>query len=279
MLALVVVLLVVVLALGVILLLRSLGESVSGTSVTRESIKSGSEPRVRLVNGPGQVSVEGVEDLETVEYEVVRYAQGPDPAAAKRNASEVPVDFSREDSTLVLQTDGGRDTGADYALRVPSGSAVEIESEAGDVQVAGLSSSVTVAAKAGDVEVRGSGGSVTVEAAQGDVTISGMNTETGQAELTVGSGDVALEDLVLGTLEASVEAGDVVLSGRFSGGGRVVVETGSIAARIPPEDTEELYLEARVGDVVREGTPSGTPSGASEGSGEGSRQKPEGGRQ
>ena len=259
-------LLIVALVAGAILLLRSLEESVSGTSVARDSLNSGPEPSVRLVNGPGQVSVEGVEDLEAVEYEVTRYARGPDPATAKRNASEVPVDFSREDSTLVLRTGGGRDTGADYALRVPAGSAMEVESEAGDIEITGLSGNVKVNAEAGDVEVRGSEGSVKIEAPQGDVILSGMNTETGQAELTVGSGDVALEDLVLGTLEAGIEAGDVIFSGRFSGGGRVVVETGSIAARIPPEDTTDLDLEARVGEVVRESAPEDAPEGSGEGS-------------
>jgi hypothetical protein len=65
-------------------------------------------------------------------------------------------------------------------------------------------------------------------------------------------GDVSLEDLILGTLEASVEAGDVTFSGRFSGGGRVTVETGDIVARLPPEDTRDLTLETRIGSVLRE---------------------------
>ena len=262
-LALVVVLLVVALVLGVIFLLRTFGDSVSGTSVATETLKSGPEPHVRLVNGPGQVSIEGVENLDTVEYEAVRYARGPDPAAAKQNASEVPVDISREDSTLVLQTDGGRETGADYALRVPVGSIIEVESEAGDVQVRGISGNVKVKADAGDVEINDVGGSVTVDAPQGDVDLAGMNTETGQAELTVGSGDVGLRDVVLGTLEAAVEAGDVTLSGRFSGSGRVTVETGSIVARIPFEDAKNLVLDARVGEVVRESTLEEAPEGSS----------------
>ena len=249
-----IVLLLVALVFGGFLLVRSLGESVSGTSIARDSVDSGTAPILRLSNGPGHVSIEGDEDLGAVEYEVIRYARGPDPAAAKGNASDVPVDLSREDSALVLRTDGGRETGADYALRVPSGSAVEVESEAGDVAVSGLDGEVTVRAEAGDVEIRDARGSVTVEAPQGDVTISGMNTETGQAEITVGSGDLALEDVVLGTLEARVEAGDVTLSGRFSGGGRIFVQTGDITARIPSEETANLDLEARVGEVVREGS-------------------------
>ncbi|MFL5990577.1 MAG: DUF4097 family beta strand repeat-containing protein [Rubrobacteraceae bacterium] len=248
-------LLLALLAVGGLLLWRSLDDNLSGTSVARDSIDSGPKPRVRLTNAAGQVRVEGVEGLDAVEYEVTKYAMGPDPAAAKREASDVPVDLSRQDSTFVLETDGGRGTGADYALRVPAGSAVEVESGAGDVEVSGLSGDLKVLAEAGDVTVRNAGSDVTVAAPQGDVVIDDVSTETGQVELEVGSGDVALRDLIVGTLEASVEAGSVTLSGRFSGSGRIFVETGAITANLPPEDTRELTLETSVGQVIRE-TPS-----------------------
>ncbi|MCA1687397.1 MAG: DUF4097 domain-containing protein [Actinobacteria bacterium] len=238
---------------------RSLGDSIPGTSVARDSINSGPDPRVRLTNATGPVRVEGVEDLESIEYEVTRYAMASDPVAAKRRASGVPVDLSREDSTVVLETEGGRGTGADYLLRVPSGGTVGVESGAGDVEVTGVSGDVTVAAEAGDVTVRNTGSDVTVEAPQGDVVVGDVNTDTGQAELEVGTGDVTLQDMIVGTLEVHVEAGDVTLSGRFSGSGRVLVETGNITANLPPEDTRELTLETRVGEVVRETPSEGRP--------------------
>jgi DUF4097 and DUF4098 domain-containing protein YvlB len=246
------VLLLALLAVVALLVWRSLGDNLSGTSVARDSIDSGPEPRVRLTNAAGQVRIEGVADLETIEYEVTRYALAGDPAAAKRRASEVGVDLSREDSTVVLETGGGRGTGADYLLKVPSASTVEVESGAGDVEVTGLSGNVTVVANAGDVTIRNTGNDVTVEAPQGDVGVSGVSTDTGQTELEVGSGDVSLRNMIVGTLEARVEAGDVTLSGRFSGSGRVLVETGDITANLPPEDTRELTLETRVGQITRE---------------------------
>jgi Putative adhesin len=109
---------------------------------------------------------------------------------------------------------------------------------------------------------------VNVEAPQGDVSVGGVNTDTGGVELEVGTGDVDLRDMVVGTLEASVGAGDVVLSGRFSGGGRVSVETGDIVARLPSEDTRDLTLETGVGEVLRE-PPDGSPNGSSGGSPDG----------
>lgn len=260
------VLLLAVLAMAAVLLWRSVGDSISGTSVAKDSIDSGSKPRVRLANAAGRVRVEGVKGLDSVEYEATRYATARDPAAAKKRASEVPVDISREDSTVVVETDGGRETGADYELRVPAGGAVEVESEAGDVEVSGLSGNVTVHAEAGDVTVRDVGGGVNVEAPQGDVSVGGVNTDTGEVEVEVGTGDVDLQDMVVGTLEASVGAGDVVLSGRFSGGGRVSVETGDILARLPSEDTRDLTLETGVGEVLRE-PPAGSPDGGPDGGG------------
>jgi hypothetical protein len=211
------------LAVAAVLLWRSLGDSISGTSVAKDSLDSaGQEPHVRLTNAAGQVRVEGVEGSNTVEYEATRYAAGSDPEAAKQQASEVHVDITREDSRITIKTEGGGDTGADYALRIPAGASVE--------------------------------------APKGDVTVANVNTDTGGAELEVGAGDVALEDLILGTLEAGVEAGSVTFSGRFSGDGRVSVETGDIIARLPAEDTRDLTLQTRVGNVLRE-PPEGNPKG------------------
>ncbi len=249
-------LLILILAVGGVLLWRWYGDQVGGTSSFEDSVASGPEPLVRLTNGPGQVRVEGVE-AEAVEISAERYARGSDPAAARENASGVAVDVAREGSTLEISSDGGRGTGVDYSLRVPAGSKVEIESAAGDVEIAGVADSVGAKAEMGDVTVRDVRGSVTVEAPRGDVAVEGVSTETGNVEISVGSGDLRLRDLLVGILEARVEAGSAELLGRFAGGGRLTVETGSIAVRVPPEDVRELALEARVGGVAREGDPEG----------------------
>lgn len=246
------VLLLVLLLGAVILLWRSFSDSLAGTSVARDSIDSGPKPGIKLTNGAGQIRIEGVEDLGSVEYEVTRHALGPDPATAKERASKVTVNVARDGGDFVIETDGGRNTGADYAMRVPAGSSVDIESGAGDVEVSKISGDVSVDAGAGDVSVREVKGSVKVKAQAGDVEVSKMQTDTGGADIEVASGDVTLQDLVAGTLETSVEAGDVTLSGRFSGGGRVSVKTGDIIAQLPSEDTRDLTLQTQVGQVVRE---------------------------
>jgi DUF4097 and DUF4098 domain-containing protein YvlB len=242
----------ILLALGALFLRGYFGGTVSGTRTIEDSIDSGQEPRIRLINGRGEVSIEGVDGLSSVEFEATKYALGPDEEAARRNASEIPTDFSREESEVEIKTGGARDTGADYSLKVPKGSSLEVENGAGDVRITGVEGDVAVRSESGDMTVANSGGSVTVEAAAGDVSLSGLRTDTGQVDLVVGAGDLTLEDLVLGNIEARVESGDVTLSGRFSGGGRISVETGDVTSRLPQDDTRELTLEARVGKVLRE---------------------------
>jgi DUF4097 and DUF4098 domain-containing protein YvlB len=198
------------------------------------------------------VRVEGIEGLENVEITARRYARGRNPAVAKENAAGVPVEVASGDEGIEISSGGGGGTGVDYELRVPAGSTVEVESSAGDVEVSGVNISATVRTESGDIAVEDVQGPIVVEALSGDVTIGEVSTETGDAEITVGSGDLELRDLVVGILEARVEAGDVTVSGRFSGSGRVLVETGSIDARIPPEDARELTFETRVGEISRD---------------------------
>jgi len=240
------------LVVGAVLLWFSYGDRAGGTSVFEDSVESGPEPVVRLANESGRVSIEGVEGLERVEISAKRYARGFNPPRAKENAAGVPVDIFQEGSNLEISSGGGRGTGTDYDVRVPPPSVIEVESATGDVEVSGLTNDVMVRAEGGDVTVENIKGSIEIEAPQGDVTVESASTETGNAGVMVGSGDVTLTDLVVGIMETRVEAGDVTLSGRFSGSGRVFVETGSISVKLPPEDVRELDLQTRVGEVVRE---------------------------
>jgi hypothetical protein len=237
---------------GVFLLRLSYGDRAGGTSVFEDSIETGPEPVVRLTNGPGRVRVEGVEGSDSVEISAKRYARGSSSATAKEHAADVPVNRAYEGSVLEISSEGGDGVGVEYDLQVPPGSVVEVESVAGDVEISGLTNAATVRAEAGDVTVEEVRGSMTIEAPRGDVALESAGTETGRAEISLGSGDLELEDIVIGILESQIEAGDVTLSGRFSGSGSIFVQTGSINVRLPSEDARELDLETRVGEVVRE---------------------------
>lgn len=244
-------LLVILIATGAVISSKLLRDEYSGRSTQKDSLNAGPKPLVRVANGAGSVSIEAAEGSGKIEYEATKYAVASDPLSAQERASSVPVDVRREeDSRVVIETPAGRNTGADYTLRVPPGASVEVASKAGEVSVAGVKGDVSVEAKAGDVLVRDAAGTVDVEAPAGDVKVEDVSTETGRVDLAVGSGDADLSDLVVGSLEVDVESGDARLSGRFSGSGEVSVRTGDIYLEVPPENARNLTLETRVGEVI-----------------------------
>lgn len=238
------------LIVGGVLLWRSLGDQTKGTNVYEDSVALGTEPEIRIDSGRGQVRVEGIENLEAVEISARKYAYGKDPTSARERAAAVPVNLLREESTLTIEA-GGRGTGADLTIRVPASSSVEIEAAAGSVEVSGIANNLTIRARNGDIVARNIRGGVNIEAPRGDAALEQISTETGAAEINVGTGDVLMRDIIVATLEAVVETGEATLSGRFSGSGRILVTTGSINLEVPPEDTRELDAEAEVGEVLR----------------------------
>lgn len=240
------------LAIGALLASRSFGNDVSGKVLAEDSADSGPNPELRISNKRGTVRVEGVESLESIEFEATKYTLGSDREEARQRASEVSTDLSRNGSTFVIETVGGRATGADYTLRAPQGSSIELESEAGDVEIANLDGDVSVRTGAGDVQVKATKGSVEVRALQGDVEVSSVSTDAGQVDVDVGVGDAVMRDLVVGVLDLRIETGEAVLSGRFSGSGNVLVQTGDVLVRVPTEDVREMTFETRIGDVLRE---------------------------
>lgn len=247
-----IVIILALLTLGALFAWRSLGADVSGKSVANDTLASGPNPSIRVLHTRGTIRLEGVDNLESVELEVTKYAVASDKQRARRRASRVTTDLSKNDSTFVVETGGGRATGADYAIRVPIGSSVELESKAGDIEVVNLEGDVNVRAEAGDVTIKDIRGSVGAQVRQGDLLVSGVSTDTGQLNIDVGVGNASIKDIIVNTLNTRLETGDAVLSGNFSGSGRVRVRTGDILVRLSPEDAEELTLEARIGDVVRE---------------------------
>jgi len=96
---------------GGFFLWRSSGGSISASATYNDSIKVGEKPTIRLVNDRGRIELEGKKELNVVEIEARRYALGSDPSEAKGNASNVPINISREGSTFTIETGGDEDTG------------------------------------------------------------------------------------------------------------------------------------------------------------------------
>lgn len=253
----VVVLLVIVLVVGGLLFWRSYNNRAGGTNVYKESVDTGPAPAVQVKNGLGRVQVETQPGLKSVNIEARRHARGADTASAQQRAATVAINIKREGNTLTIEAAGKRNTGVDYVIQVPPDSSVEVSTKTGNVSISGVNGNVTARTGAGDATVSNVRGSVTLDIPSGDVTLENVSTETGQARLKVGTGNVTLRNLVLGTLDTTVDAGDAIISGRFRGGGQVYVDKGNITLEVPAADVANLKLNTNIGEVITKPGPPG----------------------
>ena len=74
------------------------------------------------------------------------------------------------------------------------------------------------------------------------VTLTGVSAPEGDLTAEVGAGDLALEDIEAGRVEAEVETGGASVTRPFSGAGELYVETGDIVVDAPEEAVEDLDL-------------------------------------
>ena len=100
---------------------------------------------------------------------------------------------------------------ADIVVRVPSGTAVTVESGSGDISAAGVTGNVSLETASGDVSASNlRGANVRLESHSGDVSAGGLRSQAITA--TTASGDVTLQlaDAPL-TVEAETSSGDVAV--------------------------------------------------------------------
>lgn len=211
------VLLAAILGLLVLWTVGAFGATQTARSAYEDSISAGEEPEITINNERGSLRITGEEDLEQVELQADIYASARDAEAAEQSAAEASVDLARDGSEVTVGGLSGDATGADYELRVPAESAVIVDSGLGGVgseNVAALEAEL----EAGDLNASSVRGPISVEVPQGDVSVSGARSGNGGVTAEIGAGDLALEDVETGDVEAEVESGGASITGPFSGG-------------------------------------------------------------
>jgi hypothetical protein len=98
--------------------------------------------------------------------------------------------------------------GIDYTVTVPTGLAVQVGAQAGDVTLDGLGGTVAVDASAGDVTLSDVTGALQVQADAGDIKASGLGSP--RAKLVASAGEVTLGfDTAPTDVSVQAAAGDV----------------------------------------------------------------------
>jgi hypothetical protein len=158
----------------------------------------------------------------------------------------------------------------DLEVRVPSGSACEVEAASADIRCTGELASLTSRAASGDLfadvisgpaEVRTASGDVRfrevagllrVHSASGDVKVDRVG---GEASVETASGDLWIEHAG-SSLTAQTATGDVRIGAIAAGHGEITTVSGDIAVGVPTGVGVYLDLSAISGDVRSDLDPS-----------------------
>jgi hypothetical protein len=172
-------------------------ETTSYRDVSRLVIDDSSD--VRLTSAPAgsplEVNARVTEGLSSPTRDAEQGADGE-----LRLSSSCPIFFSGS-------------CGVDYDVRVPAGTAIRVETSAGDVTAEDLSSDqpVTLSTSAGDVDVLGvTAPSLRIDTSAGDIDARGIRSRDVRADTSAGDVRLSLE-APLERVETSTSAGDVNL--------------------------------------------------------------------
>lgn len=203
--------------------------------------------RLEVDNRFGGINVESGED-GAIHVRVKKSAQGTSQANAEENLQFVVVEMTQEGNNLQIAVkleDPGLmqkwSGSAEFTIVVPEETEVDIESNFGDLELAGTTGAANLTTSFGSVDVRNVTGRLTVSTRSGQVNASDIEASDQNISLTSEFGGVVLEDSIGEAISLRSSNGPVSAS-RLSAGGKVTLTT--TFGRITFENSSAGSLEA-----------------------------------
>lgn len=255
------------------------GESYSFTEdVPARSVPKNASITIRTTHGNITVHAEEIAEIRVTAR---KNAHADNEAEAHGSADSVHVAVTQTDSGFTVEPSGssfnGRPVYVDLDVHVPKGATLSLQSDRGNIQVAGITGNINIESREGDIDARQIGGDVNVDSNKGDVRIVGAGGNvrvTGrgnQVELSDITGAATLEGEYFGPLRFTRLAKGVhfvssrsdllvtALSGRIetSGAGDMEIHdaTGNVTLTTTKRDltldnvTGKIHVENRGGNV------------------------------
>lgn len=199
---------------------------------------------LRIENARGDIKVVGGFDAGSVTAKA--HVRGNDPDEARVKAEEYTLILEESDSQVLIRQPDVSGLSVDLEVQLPTGVAMSVHAEAGDVSILDTGSGCRVINRSGDIHLRGLNGTIEVTSQSGDLLIE----ESATSGLVVEnkSGDLRLKGLK-GNLNARTASGNVSLDS--CSGKTISVETvsGDVSADMPEAITGSLNVRTVNGSV------------------------------
>jgi DUF4097 and DUF4098 domain-containing protein YvlB len=157
-----------------------------------------------------------------------------------------------------------------YRVAVPSGTALEIQTSSGEVQLEGNMGALQLSTSSGSIEIQNSNGPVEVQTSSGDIVLQDIqasvvaqnnsgnitvdSVQGDTAELSTSSGNIYLENAQLREAEIKTTSGNAKVSGSI---GKLEVQSTSGQVQVENEQAQQINLQSRSGNIRYRGALTG----------------------
>ena len=210
--------------------------------VVRPQGRDAREGLIRLEQSGDEILIVFPEGQDTFVYP--KLGGGSTTINTKSNSGWLSRLFG-SDRIKVRGSGSGMELWADVVVRVPSGSALELEHAVGAVIAENVDADLELSTRSGDITVDGARGEISVATGSGDVRAARVSSQ--ELRIATGSGDVDVEACDGDSIHVATGSGDItaaVLQGR-----EVHLATGSGDIEVTGADLDELQIGTGSGDV------------------------------
>jgi DUF4097 and DUF4098 domain-containing protein YvlB len=221
------------------------------------------------VSGPAVLSVESLAGEIIVTSgegdEIVVHAHktgwGSDQADAEAALATLKVDITQDGNTITVRAEHAVEIGiaaqtrsdtVDFTITVPAETAVNAQTEFGDVKLSGTTGDADLKTSFGAIGVEDVNGALTAETSGGEITAKRVGAEEQVLSLKTDFGKVVLEDAIAGVVSLESGSGGVELT-RVEVGGPVTVQTDFGAVTLEQVAAERYDLGTGSGKITVHG--------------------------
>jgi hypothetical protein len=151
----------------------------------------------------------------------------------------------------------GHSSSVEYAIEVPPGVNVRLQSSSGQVEIDGVTGSVEANTNSGQMRLSNLSGAVQAHASSGSIQ---LNNIAGELKVSTQSGQI-LGSGLRHVREASTSSGYVSLEGIFTDAGQIHASSGAVNVKFLSDSAVQLDVRTSSGNIVATGLPGIAPGG------------------
>lgn len=225
---------------------------VEATEPFNRSFPVGKAATLMLSNVGGNIQVSSGADGR-IEVDALKHAWAPNAGQAKQRLADATIETYATANRVELRIEqgqrrDGRGIDVEFNVKVPSDTAVDLRTVAGDIRVANIKGEVRVQSINGNLSLEGTARVAAVKTVSGGITLNNAGAEA-QLSLSTINGDLLIQTLNTRELDINTVNGDVRISGWSGDRAQIRTLDGDLDLQTGLVKGGRYEIESHSGDV------------------------------